>query len=70
MKGQIQGYSDFEALYLCKDAELGHKLQFNINRKAYMGSPVTLSHQGHTDIKGLYLVKQLSYAIYVTIKHQ
>ena len=48
-------------------AELGHMLLLNINKKPHMGSPMTLSHltlkaqyQGHSDIKGLYLVNQRS----------
>ena len=45
-------------------------LLLNINRKAYMGSPTTLSHltlsdlesqyQGHSDFKGLYVIKEPS----------
>ncbi len=50
-------------------------LLLNINKKPYMGSPMTLSHltligpyQGHSDIKGLYLVNQLGHMLhqYVT----
>ena len=44
LKGQSQGHSDFEALYLVKCAELGHKLLLNINTKEYIGRPMTLSH--------------------------
>ncbi len=37
----LRGYSDFEAFYVsCKRAELDHMLLLNINRKAYMGSPL------------------------------
>ncbi len=49
---------------------LVHMLLFNINRKAYVGSPFVQLHltfvnlkghcQGHSDSKGLYLVKELS----------
>ncbi len=53
---QIQGHSDSEALYQCiscKGAELGHtgKLLLNINKKAYMGSPMTLSHMTLSDLE-------------------
>ncbi len=34
----------FQSLISCKGAELGHMLLLNIHRKAYMGSPVTLSY--------------------------
>ena len=66
LKGQIQGHVDFEALYLVKE-QLGHMLLLNINRKTYMGSPMTLSHldfglnftyQGHSDSEALYLVNE------------
>ena len=36
LKGQCQGHSNFETLYLVKEPVL------NINRKPYMGSPMTL----------------------------
>ncbi len=41
-------------------------LPLNINRKAYMGSPITLSRnpggqiQGHSNFEALYLVKEQS----------
>ncbi len=34
-----------------KEAELDHMLLLNINRKAYMGSPMTLSHLTLTDVE-------------------
>ena len=43
LEGQCQGHSDFEGLYLVnmvKEAELGHALLLDINRKACMGSPL------------------------------
>ncbi len=54
----------FRSLICYKAAEFGHMLLLNINRKSYMGSPVTLSHltfsdlKGHSDSKPLYLVKE------------
>ena len=66
LEGQIQGHSAFEALYLVKE----HMLPLNINRKAYMESPlvwlaltsVTLKGQcqGHSGFEILYLVKEMS----------
>ncbi len=62
----------FRNLASRKGAELGHVFLLNINRKTYMGSPMALLHltlsdierslryQGHSDIKGLYLVRQLN----------
>ncbi len=55
----------FRSLISCKGAELGHKLLLpvNINRKAYIESPMTSSHmtlKGHSDLKALYLVKEPS----------
>ncbi len=45
LKGEIQGRSDLEALYLVKEQNVGrHVLLLNIKRKAYMGSQMTLSH--------------------------
>ncbi len=59
----------FSKLISYKGTELGHMLLLNINRKPYMGSPMTLSHltlrgqyRGRSDIKGVRL--------YVTIEHQ
>ncbi len=51
----------FCSLIACKQAELGHKLLLNINRKTYMGTPMTLSIwpcitlqiQGHSDFVAL-----------------
>ncbi len=51
-----------------KGAELDHFLLLDINRKAYMGSPVTLSRwvtlkgqiQGHSNFEALNLVKEQS----------
>ncbi len=50
-----------------KGVALGHMLLFNINRKPYMGSPMTPSHftmkgqsQGHSNFEALYLVKEQS----------
>ncbi len=34
-----------------KGAELGHMLLLNINRKGYMGSPMTLSHLTLSDLE-------------------
>ena len=39
---ESQDHSDFEALYLVKE-QLDHMLLLDINKKAYIGSPVTLS---------------------------
>ncbi len=39
-RSNLKGHSDVESLYLVK--ELCHMLLLNINRKAYMGSPMTL----------------------------
>ncbi len=49
----------FRRLMSSKGAELGHMLLLNIDRKAYMGSPMTL----HSHFQALYLVKELSYTI-------
>ncbi len=52
LKGQIQGHSHFAALYIYhKGPELSHMLLLNINRKAYMGSPMTLSHLTLSDLE-------------------
>ncbi len=63
----------FRSFISCEGAELGHKLLLNINRKAYMASPMTSSHmtlkgqiQGHSDFEALYLVKELGH---VTMKY-
>ncbi len=59
----------FRSVVSCKGVELGHMLPLSINRKAYMGNQMTLSHltsvtlgqcQGHLDFETLYLVKELS----------
>ena len=70
LKGQIQGYSDFEGLYLIKQLHVGHMLLLNINMKAYKESPMTSSDmtlrdheryiQDHSHFKALYLVKEQS----------
>ncbi len=41
----------FRTLISCKGAELGHMLLLNINRKAYMGTPMTLSHLTLSDLE-------------------
>ncbi len=53
-----------------KEAELDRMLLLNINRKSYMGSPMTVSHlasvtlkdqcQGNSDFESSYLVKESS----------
>ncbi len=48
LKGQSQGHSDFEGLYLVK---LGHMLQLDTTRKPYTGSPMTLSHLALSDLE-------------------
>ena len=63
----------FRSLIPCKGAELGHMLLLNINRKAYMGSPLKQLHvilvtfkclcQGHSGVESLYLIKELSLTI-------
>ncbi len=64
----------FWNLISCKGAELGHMLLLNINRKAYMESPMTSSHiwpwvtlkgqiQGQSDSEALYLVKELGHML-------
>ncbi len=69
MKGQSQGHSNLEALYLVNEHSYAIiMLLLDTTRKAYMGSPMTLSHltlsdlkgqiQGHSDFEPLYLVKQ------------
>ncbi len=72
LQSQIQGHSDFEALYLVKEQSFkGHMLLLNINRKAYMEeSPmiyyiwpwVTLKCQiqGHSDFEALYFINKQS----------
>ncbi len=56
-------------------------LLLNINRKPYMGSPIPPSHltlsdlersnsTRHQDFEALYLVKEPSKALYISIKHQ
>ncbi len=50
LKGQIEGHSDFEALYLAKE-QLGHILLLNINRKGYMGSPLMQLHLTSVTLK-------------------
>ena len=57
-----------------KGAELGHTLLLNINRKACIQSLLVGLHltlvtlkgecQGHPDFKGLYLIKELTWAIF------
>ena len=42
LKGQIQGQSDFEALYLVKE-QLRYVLLLNVNRKAYAWSPMVFA---------------------------
>ncbi len=52
-------------------------LLLNINRKAYMGSPITLSHltfvtlkgqsQGHSDFKAVCLAKEQSYTYHMLL---
>ena len=44
LKGQSQSHSDFEALYHVKEQSWAISYWLNINGKAYMGSPMTLSH--------------------------
>ncbi len=48
LKGQMQGHSDFEGLYImyisCKRTQLNHILLLNINRTSHMGSPMASSH--------------------------
>ena len=34
----------FQRLISCKGADLGHMLPLNVNRKAYMGSPLVCLH--------------------------
>ncbi len=41
----------FRSLLSCKGADLGHMLLLNINRKAYMWSPITLSHLTLSDLE-------------------
>ncbi len=41
----------FCSLIYHKGAELGHMLLLNINRKAYVGSPMTLSHLTLSDLE-------------------
>ena len=64
----------FRGLIFCEGAELGHKLLLNINRKAYMESPMTSSHmtlsdlegqiQGKSDFEALYLATELGLCYY------
>ncbi len=63
----------FRSPISCKGAELGHMLLLNINRKAYMGSQMTLSHLILSDLKrsssrslrfeALYIVKELGHIL-------
>ncbi len=41
----------FRSFVSCKGAELGHMLLLSLNRKAYMGSPMTLSHLTLNDLE-------------------
>ncbi len=41
----------FQSLISCNGAGLGYMLLLNINRKAYMGSPMTLSHLTLSDLE-------------------
>ena len=43
LKDNVKVTKILKALFR-EGAELGHMLLLNINRKLYMGSPVTLSH--------------------------
>ncbi len=55
---------DFEVLYLVN--ELGHMLLLNINKKAYMGSPMTLSRMTLSDRERL---KSRSLIFQSTLEH-
>ncbi len=52
LKRQNQGHSDFKAFISCKEAELRHMLLLNINRKAYMESPLMSLHLTLVTLKG------------------
>ena len=64
----------FQSLISYKEAELGHMLLLNINRKECMESPLVQLHltfldlkhrsQGYSDFEGLYLVKERSKAMF------
>ena len=62
----------FRSLICCEGADLGDKLLLNINRKAYMGSPMTShmtlsglerSNSSDSDFEALYLVKELDHIL-------
>ncbi len=50
LKGQSQGHSDFEALYIVN--ELGPILVLTINRKSNIGSPMTSWYLTLSDLEG------------------
>ncbi len=66
LKGQCQGHSESK-VYICKEAELGHVLLLNTNRKSHMGCPKSPSYLTLSDLvrpsRSDYVVKEPRYSI-------
>ncbi len=56
LEGHSHGHSDCEALYRVIE-QLGHMLLLNINKKAYMGSPLVRLHLTIVTLKRLRSLK-------------